>query len=238
MAPLIRVFVVDDQPAFRSGLRHLLTGSGAGIRVVGEATPADGLPEQIARTRPQVVLFGLGAKEPPEAAGILERLLAAQRAFAMVVIMAESDAASILRWLRQGALGMVTKEATAAELSQAVHHAARRKRYFSSSCLEALADHLCRVEVEASEADEAPAAVGEALSARECEVLSLIGLGWTNQQIADRLSLSLSTVKTYVSRILDKLGLQNRVQAALYAKQYFPAETKPEERSRGRERED
>jgi NarL family two-component system response regulator LiaR len=202
----IRVLVVDDHAVVREGLRTFLELQD-GIEVVGEAADGEEAIETAVRLRPDVVLLDLVM---PRLDGIAAMRALRERVPAARVIVLTSflDDDKLLPALRAGAAGYLLKNAQPQDLARAIR-AARAG--------EALLDPVV-----AARLVETLAAAGEKdpldrLTAREREVLRLIGRGLSNKRIALALDVSEKTVKTHVGHVLAKLGVSDRTQAALYA---------------------
>ena len=208
----IRVLVADDQDIVRAGLRMILDAQ-PGIEVVGEA--ADGREAvALARAlRPDVCLFDI---RMPEMDGIeATRQLAGPDVddpLAVVVITTFDLDEYVHGALKAGARGFLLKDAGPALLTQAVHAAAHGDALIAPSItarlLAAFADTRGR---------PSPAQPIEALTSREEEVLIPVAQGWTNNEIADGLHISISTVKAHLASLMRKLGARNRVEIAMWA---------------------
>jgi DNA-binding NarL/FixJ family response regulator len=207
----IRVVLADDQEMVRAGLRMLLDFQ-PDLEVVGEA--ADGLEAVavVARTRPDVVLMDV---RMPRCDGLeaARRILAADPDVAVVVLTTFDEDASLAEALRAGVSGFLLKTAPPEQLLQAVRTVAAGN---------GLLDPAVTLRVIAASArspapDPGAAAKLASLTARETEVLRLVAEGLSNAEIAARLYLGEATVKTYLSRMLTKLDLRDRVQAVVFA---------------------
>ncbi|MEU9705237.1 response regulator [Streptomyces sp. NPDC014870] len=209
----IRVLIADDQMMVRQGFTVLLNAE-PDIEVVGQAVDGADAVAQAARLDPDVVLMDI---RMPGTSGIeATRLLAeAADSTAKVLVLTTFDLDEyVYDALRAGASGFLLKDASAEELAHAVRVVA------SGDAL--LAPHITkRLIAEFSRVTAAPRVprkdrVGD-LTERETEVLALIANGLSNAEIAARLVVAEQTVKTHVGRILVKLGLRDRTQAAVYA---------------------
>jgi DNA-binding NarL/FixJ family response regulator len=206
----IRVLIADDQALIRHGIRQVLE-SDAEITVVAEAengrqvlAVAQAQPVDVAVIDIQMPLLdGLSAVEQ------LHRISPAVRA---VVLTSFGEQANVLRAIEHAAAGFVLKNCTPAELIGAVHAAHRGEAYLSPAITKMLLGML--TPVGAQRRNEARQRLG-VLTERETGVLRLIAEGLSNADIGLRLHMSEPTIKTYVSRILGKLELTNRVQAAM-----------------------
>ncbi len=213
----VRLLVVDDDPLVRSALRLMLGGSGD-VEVVGEA--ADGLEalEAAARLAPDVVLMDI-RRPVLDGLSATERLCARAGAPHVVVLTTFDADDQVLRALRAGASGFLLKDTPPADLVAAVLRVADGEAMLSPAVTRAVIDRLAAV-------DDTPAADPRRdralarlarLSGREHEVALAVGRGLSNADIAGELYMSVATVKAHVSRVLDKLEVDNRVQVALVA---------------------
>ncbi|MFT3832923.1 MAG: response regulator transcription factor [Micropruina sp.] len=207
LTPVVRTLLVDDEPLIRAGLRMILDGA-AGVEVVGEAGDGRAGVQAAAALRPDVVLMDL---RMPLLDGIAatREIVGAGRGAAVVVLTSFDTEGFIADALDAGAQGFLLKSAPPEELTEAVRQAAAGAMPFTPAVLRRVVQLAAR----APRPDDADQLAE--LSERELEVALLIADGLGNQEIADRLYLSLPTVKTYVSRLFGKLDASNRVQIAL-----------------------
>ncbi len=207
VTPVVRTLLVDDEPLIRAGLRMILDGA-AGVEVVGEAGDGRAGVQAAAALRPDVVLMDL---RMPVLDGIAatREIVGAGHGAAVVVLTSFDTEGFIADALDAGAQGFLLKSAPPEELTEAVRQAAAGAMPFTPAVLRRVAQLAAR----APRPDDADQLAE--LSERELEVALLIADGLGNQEIADRLYLSLPTVKTYVSRLFGKLDASNRVQIAL-----------------------
>ncbi|MGW1591716.1 response regulator transcription factor [Streptomyces sp. NPDC002386] len=209
----IRLLLVDDDPLVRAGLALMIGGAGD-IEIVGEAADGGEVEEAVERTRPDVVLMDI---RMPSVDGITATRLLRARADAPEVVVLTTFHADeqVLHALRAGAAGFVLKDTPPAEIVDAVRRVAAGEPVLSPAVTRQLMRYAAGGAAEARRA-RARDRLG-LLNDREREVAVAVGRGLANAQIADRLFMSVPTVKTHVSRILAKLGLGNRVQIALLA---------------------
>ncbi|HEY9329150.1 MAG TPA: response regulator transcription factor [Streptomyces sp.] len=209
----IDVVVADDQELVRAGF-SLILGAQPGIRVVGEAADGVECVELARRLRPDVVLVDI---RMPRLDGLeVVRLLAGPRAAdpMNVVVITTFDQDDYVRTaLRNGACGFLLKDASPALLLEAVQAAARGDALVSPAVTMRLLRELDTRE--RTTAGQGPESAN--LSEREMDIVRLVAVGRTNHEICGKLSLSLSTVKTYLGRIQTKLGARNRVEIAAWA---------------------
>jgi DNA-binding NarL/FixJ family response regulator len=200
---MIRVLLVDDHPVVRAGLRGMLAAEGA-ITVVGEAGSGAEAVATAAAVEPDVVLMDL---RMPDGDGVTatERILAANSAIKVVVLTTYETDADILRAVEAGAAGYLLKDAAPAELSRAVLAAARGETVLAPSVAARLMNTVRR---------PGPTTT---LSAREVQVLRLVGRGFTNADIGRELFISEATVKTHLLRMFAKLGVSDRTAAVTTA---------------------
>ncbi|MCX5397645.1 response regulator transcription factor [Streptomyces sp. NBC_00102] len=214
----IDVVIADDQELVRAGFRMILEAQ-PGIEVVGEAADGVECVELARRLRPRVVLADI---RMPRLDGLeVTRLLAGPGVAdpMNVVVITTFDQDDYVRGaLRNGACGFLLKDATPALLVEAVHAAARGDALVSPAVTVRLLRRLERAELHAAPATAASGTEPQGLlSTRERDIVRLVAVGRTNQEICEELFLSLSTVKTYLGRIQSKLDARNRVEVAAWA---------------------
>jgi DNA-binding NarL/FixJ family response regulator len=206
----VTVVLVDDHALFRRGLCELLVEHG--FSVVGEASNGAAGVRLVAELRPDVVLMDLempGMDGQQATRAIAEQGLGA-RVLVMTISVSDED---VLAAITAGAAGYLLKDAEVAEIVAGVRAAAAGDSRISPAMITAVVDRLRQHERSARRERPAPAA---ALTERELEVLGLVVEGFDNGEIAAMLHLSPSTVKHHVTGMLEKLGVANRVQAAVY----------------------
>lgn len=202
---LIGVLVVDDHLVVRKGVSALLTDLDD-ITVVGEA--ADGL-EAVAearRLRPRVILMDL---QLPHLGGVeaIRAILAEQPDVGVVVLTGTDGDEHVLAAVEAGALGYLAKTSKREDFLLAIRQVVRGELWLPPRLTRKLLAHL----------KPRDSGLREPLTSRETGVLNLLAKGRSNQQIAQELNIAEATVRTHVSHILDKLGVSNRVEAALHA---------------------
>jgi DNA-binding NarL/FixJ family response regulator len=199
----VRVLVVDDQRLVREGIASLL-GIQPGIEVVGMAADGRDAVEQTLALGPDVVLMDVRMPEMDgvDAVAVLRRRAPGCR---VVMLTTFDDEEYVVQALRAGAAGYLLKDLPAAELAEAV-----RLAHAGVNQL----DHAAARHVAAALSTRS----ADVLTSREVDVLRMVAAGATNREIAARLFLSEGTVKNHISRILGRLGLRHRTQAAIYAR--------------------
>lgn len=208
----IRLVLVDDDPLVRAGLQ-LILGGAPDIEVVDEATDGQAAVEVVARLRPDIVLMDV---RMPRLDGVAatEQILARHGESVRVVVLTTFDTDDlVVRALRAGASGFLLKDTPPAQLVEAVRSVADGHPILSPQITATLI-----AQVSGSPVDDRGARAQRllaTLSERELEVARAVGEGLSNAEISRTLYLSVPTVKTHVSRLLDKLGCSNRVQVAL-----------------------
>lgn len=209
---MIRVLLVDDDALVRSGLRMMLAGA-PGLEVVAEAADGREVLGAIDRHRPDVVLMDI---RMPQLDGIAAtRLVATQPDPPAVVVLTTFDADElVLRALQAGAAGFLLKDTPPAEIVRAIERVHAGDAMLSPGVTRRLIA-LVAGDADAAARAEAARARMATLSPRERDVALAVGRGQANADIAAALHLSVPTVKAHVSRLLDKLGVDNRVQIAL-----------------------
>jgi DNA-binding NarL/FixJ family response regulator len=211
----VRVLVVDDDPLVRSALAMVLRGA-EGVALVGEAADGDEVPEAVARYRPDVVLMDIRMARV-DGLQALASLRRSPRAPEVIVLTTFDADEQVVRAVRDGAAGFLLKDTPPAEIVDAVRRVAQGEAVLDPSVTRGLLRHVAVLDAGAA-VDERQAAARRALqvlSDREREVAQAVARGLANAQIAEELYMSPATVKAYVSRLLSRLGLDNRVQVAL-----------------------
>jgi DNA-binding NarL/FixJ family response regulator len=207
----VRVVVVDDEPMVCAHLRTIL-GAADDLEVVDEAHDGAAAIEAVKRSRPDVVLMDL---RMPGVDGLtaIERIGKLADPPAVVALTTFDADQYVLRALRAGAAGFLVKSTPPEDLTRLVRVAADGNTVLSP----AAARRLVAASADQHSAHLRARKLLESLTEREVDVLACLGEGLSNAQIAARLYLSEATVKSYVSRMLDKLGCANRTQAGLLA---------------------
>ncbi|PWK71980.1 LuxR family two component transcriptional regulator [Streptomyces sp. CG 926] len=212
MSTPIKVMIADDQMMVRQGFTVLLNAQ-PDIEVVGQAVDGADAVAKVAELTPDVVLMdirmpGMGGIEATSV------ITAVPDAAVKVLVLTTFDLDEyVYEALRAGASGFLLKDASADQLAEAVRVVAAGEALLSPNITKRLITEFSRLG-----APRAPSRARiEALTERETEVLSLIAQGLSNAEISEHLVLAEQTVKTHVSRILVKLGLRDRTQAAVFA---------------------
>lgn len=208
----IRILIVDDQRILREGLRTLLELE-SDLVVAGEAEDGQAALEQYETCRPDVVLMDI---RMPRMDGVeaTRRLRQRWPEAPVIILTTFDDDAYVFDGLRAGALGYLLKDVSGQELAAAIRKVAAGGALIEPSVARKVLAEFARL---AEPARPAVEQFPEPLSERELEILRLLASGANNRQIAGQLFLAEGTVKNYVSTILDKLGVQDRTQAALRA---------------------
>jgi len=210
----IKILLVDDQTMFREGL-HTLLAVQPDFEVLGEAANGEEALRQAARLQPQVVLMDL---RMPVMDGVAatRRLRAAQPECRVIVLTTFDDDETVFDGLRAGAVGYLLKDAPSDKLFEAIRAAARGESFLQPSVAAKVVAEFTRL---AEQSPARPEPLPEPLSDREREVLRLIANGYSNREIAAQLYIAEGTVKNHITNILNKLGVSDRTQAALKARE-------------------
>jgi len=202
---MIRIIIVDDHPIVREGLKKILEKT-SDIVIVDEMETGEEFLNKVSKKNYDLVLMdismpGIGRLE------VLERLKKERHKPRTLVLSIHSEDQYAIRSLKSGAYGYLTKDRAPFELLNAIRKVSSGKKYVSSSLAEKLAFYLGRDE------EKLP---HERLSNREFEVMCKIASGKIVKQIAQELSLSISTISTYRSRILEKMNMENNAELTHY----------------------
>ena len=204
---MTRLLIADDHPIVREGLRRVVEDApGSGITVVGEASDGDDLLAQATSVDPDVVLLDI-TMPGPGFVETIQRLKALHPRVRILVLSVQPEDQFAVRALKAGAAGYVSKNLSPEHLVTAIHEVIRGGRYVSPSLAQRLA---------AAVADGADRPPHEGLSAREYQVLCLIGAGKSVKEIAAAMELSVKTVSTYRTRILEKTTLKSNAEIIRY----------------------
>ena len=205
-----RVLIADDQALVRVGLRKILEFE-PDTEVVGEAGDGADAVRQVERTRPDVVLMDI---RMPVLDGIeaTRRIVNARPTCRVLMLTTFGLDGYVFEALRAGASGFMLKDAPPEEIAAAVRIVAGGDALLAPAITRSVVEEFARHRP----APTPPAALAD-LTARETEVLELLARGLSNAEICQRLVVSEATAKTHVARILQKLGLRDRIQAVIYA---------------------
>ena len=211
----IRVLLVDDQPLLRTGFRMILDGE-ADITVVGECSDGEAAVTDARALQPDVVVMDIRMPRLDGVQATRAITGAARGSTPRVLVLTTFDLDEyIVEALRAGASGFLLKDAPADDLVAAIRTVARGDAVVAPSVTRRLLDMFARHVPSVDRRDESQALA--LLTEREREVLTLVARGLSNAEIAAELVVSETTVKTHVGNVLTKLGVRDRVQAAVYA---------------------
>ena len=212
---ITRVLLVDDQALFREGLSTLLSLQ-EDIDIVGEAGNGQEALESAQRLNPDVILMDL---RMPVLDGVAatRRLKESNHPARVIVLTTFDDDETIFDGLRAGAIGYLLKDVSSEKLIEAIRAAARGESFLQPSIAAKVLAEFNRLE-QRHPVRQSPDLV-EPLSERELEIIRQLATGDSNKEIAARLYITEGTVKNHVTNILGKLGVRDRTQAALKAKE-------------------
>ena len=210
----IRILLADDQSLFREGLRTLLSVQ-PGFEVVGEASDGEEALRLAARLRPDVALMDV---RMPVLDGVAatRRLHASQPDCRVIVLTTFDDDEYVFEGLRAGAAGYLLKDVASDKLFEAIRAAARGESFLQPSVAAKVVAEFARL---AGQVPRRPESLADPLSERELEILRCIANGSSNREIAAQLVIAEGTVKNHITNILGKMGVTDRTQAALKARE-------------------
>ncbi|MBB3110973.1 two-component system response regulator NreC [Paenibacillus phyllosphaerae] len=208
---MIRIIIVDDHAMVRSGMRMLLEGKDD-IEVVGEASEGDEGIRAAESLRPDVVLMDLSMPHGKDGLTAAAELKVRMPEIAVLILTMHDDDEYLFRAIHNGAAGYVLKSAPHEELLTAIRSVAKGDAYLTPSATKRLMNEYMERMKRGESTD-----VFDTLSEREKEVLALAAQGYANKEIAEQLIISVKTVETHKSNVMDKLGLKTRPELIKYA---------------------
>lgn len=212
MSDMIRVVLADDHPIYRDGLARSL-GDATDVQIVGQAGDGEQAAEVVLRERPDVVLLDISM---PKGGGIgaLTRIMQMDNPPRVAMLTASEVDDDLMQALKLGALGYILKGVGASELVDLVRELHAGRPHVSPGLAGRLLVALRKRET------VAPNPLDD-LSKREEEILKLVAQGKSNREVGEALELQEKTVKHYMTSILEKLQVRNRVEAAMLARQHL-----------------
>lgn len=207
----IRILIVDDHRILRAGLKTLLSME-SDLEVVGEATCADEAIQAAEILKPDIVLMDIGmpGMDALEATRILTRTYPNMK---VLILTMHEDSTLLQEYINAGAAGYIIKRAAESELIDAIFAVSKGIIYVHPTLMRSLLSPVQKIVPQVT-TDPEP------LTSREIEILSYIVKGYTNRQIAHSLSISVRTVETHRSNLMDKLNLHTRVDLVRYATEH------------------
>ncbi|MGH9344416.1 MAG: response regulator [Terriglobia bacterium] len=209
---LINILIVDDHPTFRFGLRKLLE-SEPGMRVVGEAAEGVEAVRLVRELRPHVLLLDLVLRQQ-SGLDVLRDSAAVDADARTIILTAAIEKAEIAQALQLGARGIVLKESATELIVESIRSVMKGQYWVGRENVSDVVHLLNRLLPRAGAKD---ARQNFGLTSREMEVVTAIVAGYSNKEIAHKLSLSEQTVKHHITNIFDKLGVSNRMELTLFA---------------------
>lgn len=208
----IKLLIVDDQKLIREGLEAILMME-EDFRVVGEASNGEEAVDLYIKLRPDVVLMDI---QMPVMNGVeaIKKIKEIDKSAKIIILTTFDDDEYVFDGLKSGALGYILKDASSEQLSNTIRTIFKGGALIEPSITKKILSELSKIE----RTPKSDTFLLEPLSKREGEILSLMAKGFTNQEIADKLFLSVGTVKNYVTNILKKLEAKDRTEAVVKAK--------------------
>jgi NarL family two-component system response regulator LiaR len=207
----IKVLIVDDHNVVRKGLAALLSDERYAIEVVGEAGDGEEAVQKSQQLEPDVILMDLVMPKKGGIEAILE-IRKIQPKARILVLTSYAEDQKVAEALKAGAYGFLMKDTSPDELVQTI-----RSVYANRLTLP---HELTHVFLGSQTKEEEPASSVAELTERELDVLRCISQGMSNKQVAQQLSISTTTVRSHISSMMRKLGMENRTQLALYAREH------------------
>lgn len=212
----IRLAVVDDHPLFREGVASILAAE-PDIEIVGQASSAESALQIASALQPDIMLLDLNL--PGGGVYATQAIKAAVPSIKLVILTGSDEEEDVLETLKAGAQAYLLKGVMARELIEVLHLVQAGQSYVSPILAASLLRGMGKTTPPEPQPDKTAL---DGLSEREKQILSLLADGLSNQEIGQRLFLAEKTIKHYVTGVLQKLNVQNRVQAALLAQKYKP----------------
>ncbi len=212
MSEKIKILIADDQKLIREGLKVLLEMDDKFI-VIGEASNGQEAVDLYIKLRPDIVLMDI---QMPVINGVeaIKKILELNKEAKIIILTTFDDDEYVYEGLKSGALGYILKDTSIEKLSESIKIIHQGGALIEPSITKKILSELSKIEKGQKQKED----LIEELSVREKEILSLIAKGFSNREIADKLFLSVGTVKNYVTNILQKLEVKDRTQAAVKAK--------------------
>jgi DNA-binding NarL/FixJ family response regulator len=212
----IRILIADDQSLFREALRTLLSAY-PGLSIVGDASNGEEALRLAFTMTPDVVLMDL---RMPVMDGVeaTRKIVKLGKNIKVIVLTTFDDDETVFEGLRAGAVGYLLKDVSADKLIEAIRAAAKGEYFLLPSITAKVVSEFSRISRPA--AIDPQKELADPLSTREIEILRYVATGASNKEIAETLVISEGTVKNHLSSILSKLGVRDRMQAVLKAKEY------------------
>ncbi|MEU9077004.1 response regulator [Kitasatospora sp. NPDC004745] len=218
----VKVFLLDDHEVVRRGVHDLLDAE-PGLQVIGEAATVEQALARVPALRPDVAILDMRLPDG-DGVTVCRELRSSMPGLACLILTSFDDEEALLDAIMAGAAGYVLKQISGTDLVSAVRTVASGQSMLDPGAATRLMARL-RGDATTQQSSDLPR-----LTEREREVLALVGEGLTNRQIGQRLYLAEKTVKNHISRLLAKLGVERRVQAALIATQTLATNRQPTDR--------
>jgi DNA-binding NarL/FixJ family response regulator len=209
--PRIKVAIVDDHTLFREGIKKILSLE-QDVEVVGEATDGEEVLDLLNRCPIDIMLLDI-KMEKINGLQILPQIIDQYPQLKVIILTAQVSLAESVKAIRDGARGIILKHAASEFLIKGIHKVIDGELWADSSTMTQVVESLSRK----FRVDSRPERGRKDLSERETEVVVLIASGHRNKEIASKLFISEQTVKTHLSNIFQKLGVNDRLELALYA---------------------